>query len=148
MPGSGQSKPASDAATGLPVDQIVCQAAEQTLFHIHAHLAIFVNGMARQVPAAMGIPAQAAHGPFIARAPVLTGCTPHAADGIIHIESPVQRTYSLGEFFDEWGQPLGPGRAGPAVDHHGGGQPDAGHAVERLVRDADTGDGAVPGGFT
>lgn len=79
MPGSGQSKPASDAATGLPVDQTVCQAGEQTLFHIHAHLAIFVNGMARQVPAAIGIPVQAeetAHGPFIARAPVLTGCTP------------------------------------------------------------------------
>ena len=39
----------------------------------------------------------------------------HAADGIIHIESPVQRTYTLGEFFDEWGQPLGPGQAGTAT---------------------------------
>ena len=34
------------AATGQPVDQISCQTSEQTLFHIHAHLAIFVNGKA------------------------------------------------------------------------------------------------------
>lgn len=40
-----------------------------------------------------------------------------AADGIVHIESPVQRTYTLGEFFDEWGQPLGPDQAGPAKGH-------------------------------
>ncbi len=38
----------------------------------------------------------------------------HAADGIIHIESPVQRTYTLGEFFDIWGQPLNPFQVGTA----------------------------------
>jgi hypothetical protein len=38
----------------------------------------------------------------------------HAGDGIIHIESPVQRTYTLGEFFDIWGQPLTRRRVGPA----------------------------------
>ncbi len=43
-------------ATGQPVDQISCQTGEQTLFHIHAHLAIFVNGKARQVSAAIGTP--------------------------------------------------------------------------------------------
>src|SRR5580704_5021539 len=31
----------STAATGDPVDGISCQTNEQTLFHIHAHLAIF-----------------------------------------------------------------------------------------------------------
>jgi hypothetical protein len=41
----------------------------------------------------------------------------HAPDGIIHIESPVQRTYSLGDFFDEWRQPLGPNQVGPARGH-------------------------------
>lgn len=35
--------------------------------------------------------------------------------GIIHVESPVQWTYTLGNFFDVWGQPLGPGQAGPAT---------------------------------
>ena len=107
------------AATGPPVDHISCQTGEQTLFHIHAHLAIFVNGKARQVPAAIGIPGAQAqetpNGPFIAAGTCFYWLHTHAPDGIIHIESPVQRTYTLGEFFDEWGQPLGPAQAGPVT---------------------------------
>lgn len=38
----------------------------------------------------------------------------HAADGIVHIESPVERTYTLGELFDVWGQPLTRRGVGPA----------------------------------
>jgi hypothetical protein len=30
----------------------------------------------------------------------------HTSDGIIHVESPTQRVYTLGNFFDEWHQPL------------------------------------------
>jgi hypothetical protein len=109
------------AATGQPVDGISCQTTEQTLFHIHAHLTIFVNGSARQVPAAIGIPgAQAeatAQGPFIASGTCFYWLHTHAADGVIHIESPVQRTYTLGNFFDIWGQPLGTDRVGPATGH-------------------------------
>jgi hypothetical protein len=96
-------------ATGRDVDGISCQANEQTIFHIHAHLTIFVAGSARQVPADVGIPAHAQNGPC------LYWLHTHAPDGIIHIESPAQRTYTLGDFFDEWGQPLGPGRVGPAT---------------------------------
>jgi len=109
------------AVTGRAVDGIGCDSAEQTLFHIHAHLAIFVNGSARQIPAAVGIPgaqAQAtAQGPFIASGTCFYWLHTHAADGIIHIESPVQRTYTLGNFFDIWGQPLGPDQVGPASGH-------------------------------
>jgi hypothetical protein len=39
----------------------------------------------------------------------------HAADGIIHIESPIVRTHTLGNFFDIWNEPLGPERVGPAT---------------------------------
>jgi hypothetical protein len=39
----------------------------------------------------------------------------HAADGIIHIESPIQRVYTLGEFFDVWNQPLARNRVGSAA---------------------------------
>jgi hypothetical protein len=77
-----------------------------------------VNGAPRQVPAAIGIPgAQATNtpsGPFIASGTCFYWLHTHAPDGIIHIESPVQRTYTLGDFFDIWGQPLGPDQAGPA----------------------------------
>ena len=111
----------SASTTGQPIDGISCQTSEQTLFHIHAHLVIFVNGTQRQIPAAIGIPgAQAqssASGPFIGSGTCFYWLHTHAADGIIHIESPVTRTYTLGNFFDEWGQPLGPDQVGPAVGH-------------------------------
>lgn len=107
--------------SGQSVDGISCQTSEQTLFHIHAHLTIFVNGSVRQVPAGIGIPGASAqntpHGPFIDSGACFYWLHTHAADGIIHIESPVARTYTLGEFFNEWGQPLGSDRVGPARGH-------------------------------
>jgi hypothetical protein len=105
-------------ATGKTVDGISCNSSEQLVYHIHAHLTVFVNGAARQVPAAIGIPGAQAqntpNGPFIASGTCFYWLHTHAADGIIHIESPVHRTYTLGDFFDIWGQPLGPDQAGPA----------------------------------
>ncbi|WP_249011844.1 hypothetical protein [Conexibacter sp. DBS9H8] len=106
------------AARGETVDGIQCQGSEQSLFHIHAHLTIFVDGAARQVPYGIGIPnAQVQNTPqgaFVGGGSCLYWLHTHAADGIIHIESPVQRTFTLGDFFDIWGQPLGPARVGPA----------------------------------
>jgi hypothetical protein len=108
----------SAATTGQTIDGIGCQTSEQTVFHIHTHLTIFVNGQQRSVPAAIGIPGAVAEqtkaGPFIGSGTCFYWLHTHANDGIIHIESPVERTYTLGEFFDEWGQPLGPDQAGPA----------------------------------
>jgi len=108
----------SAATAGQAIDGVGCNASEQTVFHIHTHLTIFVNGQERQVPAGIGIPNAVAQqtqaGPFIGSGSCFYWLHTHAADGIIHIESPVQRTYTLGEFFDEWGQPLGPGQVGPA----------------------------------
>lgn len=109
------------AATGAEVDGILCNASEQLLFHIHAHLTIFVNGSPRQVPAAIGIP-RARYQPTPQGNVIVSGkcfywLHTHAADGIIHIESPVKRTYTLGDFFDEWGQPLGPHQLGPQSGH-------------------------------
>ena len=107
----------TNEATGHSVDGISCDTSEQTLFHIHAHLTIFVNGAARQLPAGIGIPGARAQatpeGPFISSGTCFYWLHTHAADGIIHIESPVQRTYTLGDFFDEWGEPLGPEQVGP-----------------------------------
>ncbi len=109
------------ATTGQTIDGIGCQTTEQTLFHIHAHLTIFVNGRQRQVPAGIGIPgaqvANTPNGPFVDQGTCFYWLHTHAADGIIHIESPVERTYTLGDFFDEWGQPLSAARVGPAAGH-------------------------------
>ncbi len=107
------------SAAGQTVDGIQCLSNEQTLFHIHAHLTIFVNGSPRQIPAGIGIPGaqsqNSPQGPFVSSGSCFYWLHTHAADGVIHIESPVQRTYTLGDFFDEWGQPLGPNQVGPAT---------------------------------
>jgi hypothetical protein len=107
------------AASGQRVDGIGCQISEQTVLHIHAHLTIFVHGSARQVPAGVGIPGAQAQstpqGPLVAAGSCFYWLHTHAADGIIHVESPVHRTFTLGDFFDVWGQSLGPDRVGPAA---------------------------------
>jgi hypothetical protein len=108
----------STATAGQAIDGISCSTAEQTLFHIHTHLTLFVNGKQRQVPPAIGIPGavteQAPGGSFVGSGTCFYWLHTHAADGIIHIESPVKRTYTLGQFFDEWGQPLSASQVGPA----------------------------------
>jgi hypothetical protein len=111
--------PASPAF-GKSVDGIACGASEQLVFHIHAHLTIFVAGAPRAVPFGVGIapPLQVlrtAHGLYAAGGNRFSFLHTHAADGIIHVESPVERTYTLGEFFDVWEQPLGRGRVGSAT---------------------------------
>ena len=40
----------SASTAGQAIDGISCQTSEQTVFHIHTHLTIFVNGQQRQVP--------------------------------------------------------------------------------------------------
>jgi hypothetical protein len=103
------------------VDGIQCLSSEQVAFHIHAHLTVFDHGVARRVPGAVGIQdPQTTHTPqgdFVGGGSCFSWLHTHAADGIIHIESPVVRTYTLGDFFDVWGQPLGPDRVGPVSGH-------------------------------
>ena len=106
---------------GAKVDGLRCQSSEQLLFHIHAHLSIIVNGSPRQVAAGIGIPGsqtqQSAQGPVAQGGTCLYWLHTHAPDGIIHVESPVKRVFTLGDFFDEWGQPLGPSTLGPVSGH-------------------------------
>jgi hypothetical protein len=108
----------SPATAGQAIDSISCQTSEQTIFHIHTHLTIFVNGQQRQIPAGIGIPGavaqQTSAGSYVGSGSCFYWLHTHAADGIVHIESPVQRTFTLGNFFDEWGQPLSASQVGPA----------------------------------
>jgi hypothetical protein len=103
---------------GEQIDGITCEAGEEVAFHVHAHLRIVVRGHSRRVPAGIGAAppygvAETPDGRFLAAAGCFTWLHTHAADGIIHVESPVERTYTLGQFFDIWGQPLDRRRLGP-----------------------------------
>jgi hypothetical protein len=102
-----------------PIDAIRCEVSEQVLFHVHSHLAIFANGRPLAVSEGIGIAPpqrvqQTSQGPFVADGACFYWLHTHARDGIIHIESPIQRTFTLGEFFDVWHQPLGRSRVAGA----------------------------------
>lgn len=107
--------PPSTTQTGT-VDGIPCGSKEQLIYHIHAHLAVFVNGQSRSLPAGIGIPgsqvAQTAQGPVAEGGQCIYWLHTHAPDGVIHVESPTRRVYTLGNFFDEWHQPLSKTRIG------------------------------------
>jgi hypothetical protein len=102
---------ASPSTTGTsPVNGISCGATEQLAYHIHAHLAVFVNGQSRAVPGGIGIPGsqivQSSEGPVANGGECIYWLHTHAPDGVIHIESPTKRIYTLGDFFGIWRQPL------------------------------------------
>ena len=108
-----------NAATGQTVDGIQCQTNEQTVTHVHTHLTIFVNGKARVIPYGVGIPGfqavSTAQGPFVQTGSCFYWLHAHANDGIIHIESPsTSDSFTLGQFFQEWGIPLSKTQVGPA----------------------------------
>jgi hypothetical protein len=90
---------------GQPVHGIRCDPAEGTAFHIHQHLAIYDRGKPVGIPSDVG-------------RPLLTPCFywlhTHTPDGIIHVESPTFRSFTLGDFFDVWGEPLSKTRVSSA----------------------------------
>jgi hypothetical protein len=82
----------SSSAAALTIDGIQCNAAEQLVFHNHAHLDIFINGQPFTVPSQVGIiPGKCIY-----------WLHTHDDSGIVHIESPVTRNFTLGQFFDIW----------------------------------------------
>jgi hypothetical protein len=85
--------------TSLPavstIDGIECNPMEQAVFHIHAHLDIIINGVYFLVPSQIGIPSNCFY-----------WLHTHDESGIIHIEAPMHRVFTLGQFFDIWGKKL------------------------------------------
>jgi hypothetical protein len=103
--------PASSTLQGTSVDGIKCAPIEQLAYHIHAHLQVYVDGSPRALPGAIGmvgpVAQQTPAGPFYGAQGCYYWLHTHASDGVIHIESPTARIYTLGDFFNEWHEPLG-----------------------------------------
>ena len=72
---------------------------EGQVVHIHQHLDLFVDGKPVAVPGDIGIGPQSSF---------LSDLHTHASypPGIIHVESPTQAQFTLGQFFAVWGLPL------------------------------------------
>jgi hypothetical protein len=105
---SNHNKPATASPTvaatraGTPislaqtVDGIPCEGAEQLIYHVHAHLTIVANGQPVVVPANIGI----------VDSQCIYWLHTHDTSGVIHIEAPAARQFTLGTFFDIWRQQL------------------------------------------
>jgi hypothetical protein len=83
--------------SGETVGGISCDAQEGQRIHIHQHLVIVDHGKTVDVPARIGIPAGKR---------CLYWLHTHTPDGMLHIEAPQDRTFTLGDFLKVWGQPL------------------------------------------
>lgn len=114
---------ADTTLAGTPVDGMTCRRnmAATDPYHVHVHVSIFVNGQQERLPAGAGIvppraSVQVPGGTFVdaGSSDCLYWLHVHADDGIIHVEAPQQENFVLGQFFDIWGQPLGPDQVGPA----------------------------------
>lgn len=86
---------------GQTVDGIECNLQEMLAKHDHVHLTLIFNGVQVAVPRYVGIVLR----------PDNQNCIywlhTHDATGLIHIEAPdPSGAYTLGEFFDIWGEEL------------------------------------------
>jgi hypothetical protein len=96
---------------GQQIDGVGSNQMEQLAYHIHAHLAIYINGTQYTVPYGIGIEqpwSTEADGDseFVDSGAAFYYLHTHDDTGVIHIESPTTKTYTLGQFFAEWNQPL------------------------------------------
>ena len=78
-----------------PTSNVPCGPSEVLVHHEHAHLTIVIRGQLRTVPANVGITATQ-----------ICWLHTHDTSGIIHVEAADNRTFTLGDFFGVWRQPL------------------------------------------
>lgn len=104
-PSSPTSPPPAATSAGsasvVAIDGIHCEALERVEYHVHAHLTIRIRGEQQIIPSQIGF-----------RASCLFWLHTHTASGIIHVEAPTERAFALGQFFDIWGEALGPTEVG------------------------------------
>jgi hypothetical protein len=86
------SSSATPVTTATTLDGIQCNVIEHFVFHIHTHVDIFFSGKHINIPPQIGIiPGKCIYWMHT-----------HDGSGIIHIESPIKRDFTLGQFFDLW----------------------------------------------
>ena len=73
-------------------NNIPCESMEGSKIHFHINLQLYKEGKAISLAKNIGI-----------KDSCLYWLHTHEEEGIIHIESPIIRSFTLGEFFDIWG---------------------------------------------
>jgi hypothetical protein len=85
---------------GQNVQGLDCLATMVENYHVHIHLSIFLDGVALAVPAEIGIVPQQPSGECF------YSIHTHDLSGKIHVEAAAPGTFTLGQLFAIWGQPL------------------------------------------
>jgi hypothetical protein len=95
--------PAGDSASGAqgdPMGGLDCHPDVAAPIDITAHVSVFVNGEATAFPGQVGIVKKANN----------TTCVyaihTHNSSGKLHVKSDAAATYTLGQLFSIWGEPL------------------------------------------
>ena len=91
--GSTTNTIASDNPAYPAIDGIPCQSHEVLDYHVHAHLTIYVNGQKFPLPTNLGIASDQS---------CFYWLHTHDSTGVIHIEAPSERGFTLNTFFQEW----------------------------------------------
>jgi predicted small lipoprotein YifL len=99
---------------GQVVDGQKCVHALSDKFHHHVHVSLFVNGVQLWFPKGAGTnkPIYSKDG-FIYKAKCWYYTHTHDRTGIVHMEGPDARTFTLKNIFDLMGQPLSTTVVGP-----------------------------------
>jgi hypothetical protein len=91
----------STGGQGADIDGLSCLQTMPEDYHVHVHVSIFLNGDQLIVPKQIGIP----RGPGDTDKCFYSLHT-HDGSGEIHVEAAAPATFTLGQLFDIWGQPL------------------------------------------
>jgi hypothetical protein len=90
--------------------------AEDLSVHYHAHLDVLIDGNHVPVPPELGISvpttAASAAGTHAPGQPGIAPLHTHDSSGVLHVESPTDPQFTLGQLFTEWDISLGPDHVG------------------------------------
>ncbi|GER90133.1 hypothetical protein KDW_42950 [Dictyobacter vulcani] len=97
-------------ANGQPISNMKCAPDVATKQQIRTHLTLYVDGKLAAIPRGIGIvsPSQPGVSALASNGKLYCLYPLHVFedDNIIHADLPDTRTYTLGQFFSVWGQPL------------------------------------------
>jgi hypothetical protein len=89
----------STGGQGQAIGTMECLASQPIAYHVHTHLAIFLNGEQLAVPSRLGFVTGTSND---CHYPLHT----HDWSGVIHVHAPAPTTFTLGQVFEIWGQSL------------------------------------------
>ena len=112
-PPTGLTTTVQDLHPDQVVDGVPCLTSDLPIVHNHVHLMILADGRPITVPAGIGVgrPWGIDATGFITTGSCFAWLHTHDTTGLVHIVSSAERTFTLRNLFEVWGQGLGPNSA-------------------------------------